>query len=105
MMTVAAGMHVITRLRLREFAKKHPQSETGLNAWYRIVSRTTFTSIAHLRRTFPHADPVGKYVVFNVVGNDYRLITAIHFDRRKVYIRAVLTHAQYAKLDLKKGTL
>jgi mRNA interferase HigB len=43
--------------------------------------------------------------VFNIGGNDFRLITAIHFDRRKVYVRAILTHAEYSKIDLKKGEL
>jgi mRNA interferase HigB len=45
------------------------------------------------------------YTVFNIGGNNVRLITAIHFGRRKVYIRAVLTHAEYSKIDLKKGEL
>ena len=99
------GMHIITRRRLREFARRHPQSGVPLSAWYRIVSRSTFSSIAHLRQTFPHADPVSKYIVFNIGGNDFRLITAIHFYRRKVYVRAILTHAEYSKIDLKKGEL
>ncbi len=99
------GMHVITRRRLREFARRHPQSSVPLTAWYRIVSRSTFDSVAQLRQTFPHADAVSRYIVFNIGGNNFRLITAIHFDRRKVYIRAVLTHAEYSKIDLKKGEL
>jgi mRNA interferase HigB len=104
-MAPAIGMHVITRRRLREFARRHPQSSVPLSAWYRIVSRTTFDSVAQLRQTFPHADPVSRYIVFNIGGNNFRLITAIHFDRRKVYIRAVLTHAEYSKIDLKKDEL
>ncbi len=55
----------------------------------------TFRSFAHLRETFPSADIVGKLTVFNIGGNKYRLIAALHFNRQKVYIRAVLTHSQY----------
>jgi mRNA interferase HigB len=104
-MAPAIGMHIITRRRLREFARRYPLSSVPLSAWYRIVSRTSFHSVAQLRQAFPHADPVSKYIVFNIGGNNFRLITAIHFDRRKVYIRAFLTHAEFNKIDLKKGEL
>jgi len=48
-----------------------------------------------LRETFPSADQVGKLTVFNIGGNKVRLIAAIHYNRGKIYIRAVLTHAEY----------
>lgn len=59
------------------------------------MKRGDFRSLVHLRETFPSADLVGKLIVFNLGGNKARLIAAIHFNRRKVYIRAVLTHTQY----------
>ena len=46
-------------------------------------------------RQFPHADQIGKLTVFNIGGNKVRLIAAIHYNRQKVYIRAVLTHGEY----------
>jgi len=55
----------------------------------------TFLSFAELRATFPSADQVGKLTVFNIGGNTTRLIAAIHYNRQKVYIRAVLTHEEY----------
>jgi ribosomal protein L2 len=54
-----------------------------------------FTSLAEVRTVFPTADKVGKFTVFNIGGNKARLITALHYNRHKVYIRAVLTHAEY----------
>lgn len=48
-----------------------------------------------MRCDYNSADLVGRYVVFNIGGNKYRLITAVHFNRGKVYVRAVLTHAEY----------
>jgi mRNA interferase HigB len=63
--------------------------------WFKIMQRHDFTSFETLRATFPTADKVGDFIVFNIGGNKYRLITAIHFNRRKVYIRHVLTHPEY----------
>ena len=54
-----------------------------------------FSSFAELRVLFPSADQVGKLTVFNIGGNKARLIAAIHYNRQKVYIRAILTHAGY----------
>ena len=88
-------MHVITRKRLNDFAEKHPGARTALAHWYRLMKRGTYRSFAELRETFPSADLVGKLTVFNVGGNKVRLIAALHFNRGKVYIRAVLTHKEY----------
>ena len=89
------GVHVITRRRLNEFAQEHPECASSLAAWYRIVKHTDFESLADVRRTFPSADRVGRFTVFNVGGNKARLIAAIHYNRKRVYIRQVLTHAEY----------
>ncbi len=88
-------MHVISRKALRLFWEQHPDSKSPLVRWHQIVSRTNFPSFAALRMTFPSADKVDKFVVFNIAGNKYRLIAAVHFNRGKIYIRHVLTHAQY----------
>ncbi len=88
-------MHVITRERLNEFADRHPDTRNALAHWHRLMKRGAFRSLAHLRETFPSADLVGKLTVFNIGGNKVRLIASHHFNRQKVYIRAVLTHAEY----------
>ena len=88
-------MHVITRTRLNDFAEKHPDTLSALAHWYRLMKRGHFRSLAHLRETFPSADLVGNLTVFNIGGNKVRLIAALHYNRGKVYIRAVLTHAEY----------
>jgi mRNA interferase HigB len=59
------------------------------------MKRGRFRSFAHLRETLPSADQVGKLTVFNIGGNKVRLTAALHYNRQKVYIRAVLTHAEY----------
>ncbi|PYS24201.1 MAG: hypothetical protein DMF72_06645 [Acidobacteria bacterium] len=88
-------MHVISRKRLNEFAKTHPDSKASLAHWYGLIKRNNFPSFAELRTIFASADQVGKLTVFNIGGNRVRLIAAIHYNRRKVYIRSVLTHAEY----------
>jgi mRNA interferase HigB len=88
-------MHIITRKRLNEFAETHPTAESGLAHWYRILKRNNPANFAELRGLLPHADQVGGLTVFNIGGNKARLIAALHYNRRKVYIRAVLTHAEY----------
>ena len=88
-------MHVITRKRLNDFSAKHPNALSALAHWYRLMKSGRFRSFIHLRETFPSADLVGKFTVFNIGGNKVRLIAALHYNRQKVYIRAILTHAEY----------
>jgi len=88
-------MHVIAKPALVEFWKGHPDAENPLRAWYRVMETEVFADFNDLRKTFASADYVGGLTVFNIGGNKYRLMASIHYQRRKVYIRAVLTHAQY----------
>ena len=68
-----------------------------LARWFKIMLQTEFRNFSELRATFPTADKVGDWIVFNIGGNKYRLIASIHFNRGKVYIRHVLTHPEYDK--------
>lgn len=95
-------MHVISRKTLRQFWEQHPDSKQALARWFKILERTQFRTFNELRVVFPSADKVGDWIVFNIGGNKYRLITVIHFNREKVYIRYVLTHADYDKGSWKK---
>ncbi|MFO1034158.1 MAG: type II toxin-antitoxin system HigB family toxin [Hyphomicrobiales bacterium] len=64
-------------------------------AWHRIMTAGDFGSLHELRQVFPSADHVYGFTVFNIAGNKYRLVAAVHYNRRKVYISHVLTHAAY----------
>jgi mRNA interferase HigB len=88
-------MHVISRKALKVFWQRHSDSREPLVRWFQIVEQTNFADFAALRKTFPSADRVGKLIVFNIAGNKYRLIASVHFNRGKVDIRHVLTHAEY----------
>ncbi len=87
-------MHVITRKRLNDFAKKHPDALTALAHWYRLMKRGHFFHsliCAKLSRCRSR----GQAYRLQYWRNKVRLIAALHYNRRKVYIRAVLTHAEY----------
>lgn len=88
-------MHVITRKRLRDFAARHRQAAEPLKVWFAIMSKTDLSSFAELKRSFGSVDKVGTFTVFDLGGNKFRLIATIHYNRKEVYIRHVLTHAEY----------
>ena len=96
------GVHVIARRRLQEFSARHKEAEAPLGVWYAIVSKTDFGTFAGLKRVFNSADKVGKFTVFEIGGNKFRLVAAVHYNRKKVYIRHVLTHVEYDRSTWKE---
>lgn len=95
-------MRIITRKRVNDYIKKHPGCEGALNHWYSILSNTDYTSFKDLQKTFPSADRVKNLTIFNIGGNKARLIAAIHFNAKCVYVRHILTHSEYDKGNWKK---
>ena len=94
-------MHVIAKPALVEFWAIHPDAASSLQAWYRTMESELFADFNDLRATFASADYVDGLTIFNIGGNKYRLIAAIHYNRHKVFIRAVLTHAEYVAAGAK----
>ncbi len=95
-------MEIISRKAVRIFVAAVPESENSLKRWLTIVSKTQFADFNALRATFPSADVVKNdrgvsLTVFNIHGNKYRLIAAIHYNRDILYIRRNLTHVEYDK--------
>lgn len=88
-------MHVISRKALLEFCKHHDDSRVALDDWYRIVSKAKWQHINDVKSVYPSADAVGKFTVFNIRGNKYRLIASISHKTQDVYIKYVLTHTEY----------
>jgi mRNA interferase HigB len=95
-------VHVISRKALREFADRYPEAETPLDDWYRIAKRVRWTNLMDVRSTYPHADAVGEFTVFNIGGNKFRLATRIEYRTGRIYVSHVMTHQQYSKGDWKK---
>jgi len=98
-------VHIISWKKLDDFILKHPNSESSLKSWYKIIKNTNFKDFNDLRKVFNSVDQVDKFTVFNISGNHFRLIAAIHFNRQKVFVRNVLTHSEYDKGKWKKEIL
>lgn len=96
-------MRVIAISTLREFWEKHPQSETPLRSWYADACHADWRTPADIKATHRNASFVGSNrVIFNIKGNDYRLIVAVHYNRGMLYIRFVGTHAEYDAINAEK---
>jgi len=88
-------MHIILIKMLREFWQRHPESEKVLREWHSVVEHIDFRDFNHLRDFFAAADYVPPYTVFDVGGNNYRLIVIVRYRFKKVYVHKVLTHREY----------
>ena len=90
-------MHIITEKRLKEFAQQHPDARSGLQLWTHIARRALWNNLQEVREDLPTADAAGKLTIFNVAGNKYRLIVYIDYRSKIIFIRHVLTHAEYSR--------
>ncbi len=94
-------MRVISISALREYWEKYPDAEQPLKEWYVKTCRATWHNLSEMRNDFNSVDYVGnQHYVFNVKGNQYRLVVAIKFMPALAYIRFVGTHAEYDKIDV-----
>ena len=95
-------MRVISRKRLKAANERHGDLEGPLETWYRVAKHAKWQNLQEIRRTYPSADSVEGYTVFNIKGNDYRLVVKIEYRFGMIFIKNVLTHAEYDKGDWKK---
>ena len=96
-------MRIIAKKTLREFWHRHADAEEPLLAWYREVEKEDWDSPAKLKDKYRNASLVkGNRVVFNIKGNDYRLVVKINYRYRIVYVRFVGTHVEYDKIDVEE---
>lgn len=90
-------MRVISNKALTDFAIIHKDAAVPLQAWRKLVESNAFAGFNDLKTKFGSVDRVGDFYVFDIKGNNYRLIAAIHFDKQRLYIRHVFTHVEYDK--------
>jgi len=91
------SLRIISKRKLREFWEKHPDAKDPLLDWYNVTRKASWQNLADARESFRHADLVCDCTIFNVKGNDYRLITRVRYKAQKVYTLHVLTHKEYDK--------
>ena len=97
-------MVIISRPILREFATRFPLSANALNKWYEETKKSDWNNFNEVKKTWNTCDFIGNdRYVFDIAGNNYRLIAMIHFKIRTVYIRRILTHDEYTDLGKRGG--
>jgi mRNA interferase HigB len=95
-----SAMRVIAKSTLQAFWRRHPDAEGSLLAWYREVEKEDWDGPAKVKAKYRSASLVrDNRVVFNIKGNDYRLVVRINYPYRMVYVRFVGTHTEYDKID------
>lgn len=93
-------MRIITEEPLKEYIKLHPDTETALKAWVKTVKNSDWKNFADIKKSFNSVDNVGnQHYVFNIRGNNHRLVVVIKFTIKWVYIRFIGTHEEYDKID------
>ena len=96
-------MRVIAKRTLREFWGKHPDCEQQLKSWYRETEKAEWKNLNELKAEYPSASILkDSRIVFNIKGNNYRLVVKFNFDYQVIWIRFIGTHAEYGKIDANK---
>src|SRR6185295_16155845 len=90
-------LHVISYRTLREFADTYSESLAPLKAWHKVASKSDWLDIVDVKGVYPHADAVGKCIVFNIGDNNFRLVVQIDFEGQIAYVKKVMTHAEYSR--------
>ena len=90
-------MRVISRKILRDYCLDHADACDALDDWYRVASKARWKNLTEVQATYKTAEAVGNFTVFNIKGNRYRLIVDIIYSSQRIYIKYVLTHAEYDK--------
>ncbi|MDH5194510.1 MAG: type II toxin-antitoxin system HigB family toxin [Nitrospira sp.] len=94
-------MRIIAKRTLRVFWTQHPKAKSALEAWHQEVARADWATPSAVKMHFRSASILpGNRVVFNIAGNEYRLLVKINYPYRVVYIRFIGTHAAYDTVDL-----
>ena len=90
-------MHFISKRTLREEAEKYPDIKKQIESWYITVKKAEWQSLNDVQKVYRDAEAVGNFTVFNIKGNDYRLIVGINYATQKIFYKYLLTHAEYSK--------
>ena len=94
-------MHVISRQKLRDYCQTHADFCDALDDWYKIASQANWTQLIEVPTIYPQAEAVGIFTIFNIKGNKYCLIVSLNYQKQIVYIKYILTHAEYDKENWK----
>lgn len=89
-------MNVIARRTLLEYAEQYPEAREALLAWHNLARKTDFASFAEVQAVFTAASWVGpEYLIFNIRGNQFRLIVTVDFKYKVMRVKEFMRHADY----------
>ena len=91
-------MRIISKKKIREYCEVNAQADLPLLEWYLKMQVANPCHLNDLKKIFNSVDYVHGYTIFNIGGNNYRLITAIHYNMQLCFIRTIWTHSDYSKL-------
>jgi len=93
-------MRIVALSALRDCWRKHPDAEVPLRAWYAIARTAIWRRPSEVKAAYRNASVLANNrVIFNIKGNDYRLVAAVHYNRGMMFIRFVGTHREYDRID------
>ena len=96
-------MHIIARKTLRAFWERHTDAEDSLRAWHNQVEKADWDTPQQVLENFPSVRMIGRNrAIFNIKGNQYRLVVHIDYIMKKVYVRFIGTHAEYDRIDARE---
>jgi mRNA interferase HigB len=91
---------ITSRYNVLKAAKRHPDSVTPVTRWLAVITAADCGSLMDVRKFYPSTDQIGKTLIFNVGGNNYRLACCVSWEFRRLFFRALMTHAEYDKVNL-----
>jgi mRNA interferase HigB len=90
-------VRVFSRSVLRDFCENHADSCEALYSWYRVASKAQWQNLMEVQQNYPTAEAVSNFTVFNIKGNKYRLIVDLVYSKQRIFVKYILTHAEYDK--------
>jgi mRNA interferase HigB len=95
-------MHVISKRGLTKLGGRHPETLDSLISWHKVVRQANWRSFNDVRATFTKVDQVGSVLIFNIMGNKYRLIVRIRYAAQRIWVKELLTHREYDRKEWMK---
>ena len=90
-------MHLISIQNLRKDAAQYPDVKNKIDSWNETVKKAEWQNLEDVRKIYRDAEAVGNFTVFNIKGNEYRLIVGINYEEQTIFYKYFLTHAEYDK--------
>ena len=93
-------MKITSRYNVLKAARRHPDSMAPVTRWLTVITTAECGSLMEVRKFYPSTDQVGKTLIFNVGGNNFRLLCCVTWELRRLFFRALLTHTEYDRVNV-----